>query len=145
MSYLVDENSVFGVGFFDRLHVNAKPISLSQGPDPIDVLNSIKLNVANILNTRLGGAQSAPNLGLIDFNDASLGAMDLSLKVKLAIHRCLNVYEPRLCNLRIKSVTDPDNPLSLCFHIHADINSAALHDKIEINLILGNDRKYRVY
>lgn len=145
MSYLVDENSVFGVGFLERLTVNAKPISLSQGPDSIDVLNSIKLNVANVLNSRLGEAQSAPNLGLIDFNDASLGVMDLSLKVKLAVHKCLTAYEPRLCNLQIKTVTDPDNPLGLCFHINADINSAALHDKVEINLILGNDRKYRVY
>jgi type VI secretion system protein len=145
MSYLVDENSVFGVGFLERLDINAKPISLSQGPDSIDVLNSIKLNVANVLNTRLGEAQSAPNLGLIDFNDASLGVMDLSLRVKMAVQRCLNTYEPRLCNLQINTVTDPSNPLSLCFHINADINSAALHDKVEINLILGNDRKYRVY
>lgn len=145
MSYLVDENSVFGIGFLDRLDLNAKPISLSQGADAIDVLNSIKSNVANILNTRLGEAQSAPSLGLIDFNDASLGVMDLSLKVKLAVKRCLSNYEPRLCNINIQTVTDPSNPLSLCFHINADINSAALHDKVEISLILGNDRKYRVY
>jgi type VI secretion system protein len=145
MNYLIDENSVFGVGFLERLNVNAKSISLSQGPDAVDVLNSIKLNVTNVLNTRLGEAQSAPNLGLIDFNDASLGVMDLSLRVKLAVQKCLITYEPRLCNLQIKTVTDPNNPLGLCFHINADINSSALHDKVEINLILGNDRKYRVY
>lgn len=145
MTYLADEDSVFGVGFLERLDVNTKPMSLSQGPDSIDVLNSIKSNVANILNTRLGEAQSAPNLGLIDFNDASLGTMDLSLRVKLAVQNCLSSYEPRLCNIHIQTVTDPSNPLSLCFYINADINSSVLHEKVKISLILGNDRKYRVY
>tara|TARA_R110001592_G_scaffold23673_1_gene92514 strand:- start:779 stop:1216 length:438 start_codon:yes stop_codon:yes gene_type:complete len=145
MTYLADEGVAFGISFLERLDINAKPISLSQGPDSIDVLNSIKSNVANILNSRLGEAQSAPNLGLIDFNDASLGTMDLSLRVKLAVNSCLSVYEPRLCNLQIQTVTDPSNPLSLCFQIDADINSSALHEKVKISLILGNDRKYRVY
>lgn len=145
MSYLADENNVFGVGFLERLDVNAEPISLYQGPDAIDVLNSIKSNVSNVLNARFGEAQSAPELGLIDFNDASLDAMDISLKVKLAIKHCLDMYEPRLANIQIQAVPDYDSPLNLCFQIHADVNSAAIHEKVKISLILGNDRKYRVY
>lgn len=145
MSYLADENSVFSVGFLDRLDVNADPISFFQGPDAMDVLDSIKSNVSNILNARLGEAQSAPSLGLIDFNDASLDAIDISLKIKLAIEHCLNLYEPRLANVQIQAEPDYDSPLNLCFKIQADINSSAIHEKVKISLLLGNDRKYRVY
>lgn len=59
MTYIAPEESAFGVGFFERLEANAKPMSLTRGPDAWDVLESIKRNVSNILNTRIGGAQSA--------------------------------------------------------------------------------------
>ena len=50
MAYLVPEESVYGVGFLERLEANTKPIPFIQGPDANDVLESIKRNVANILN-----------------------------------------------------------------------------------------------
>ncbi len=53
MTYIAPEESAFGVGFFERLEANAKPMSLTRGPDAWDVLESIKRNVSNILNTRL--------------------------------------------------------------------------------------------
>jgi len=141
----MDDDRVFGVGFFERLNEHSREVSFSQGPDSIDVFNSIKANVSNVLNARSGEAQSSPDLGLIDFNDALMGVMDLSLRAKIAIKQCLDLYEPRLCNIRIQTVKNFDNPLDLCFQIYADVNSDVLHDKVKIDLILGNDRKYRVY
>ncbi|MCG6507402.1 type VI secretion system baseplate subunit TssE, partial [Vibrio parahaemolyticus] len=32
MTYIAPEESAFGVGFFERLEANAKPMSLTQGP-----------------------------------------------------------------------------------------------------------------
>ncbi|NCO47412.1 MAG: type VI secretion system baseplate subunit TssE, partial [Vibrio sp.] len=60
MTYIAPEESAFGVGFFERLEAGTKPMSLTQGPNAWDVLQSIKRNVSNILNTRMGEAQSAP-------------------------------------------------------------------------------------
>ncbi|AEF55524.1 type VI secretion system baseplate subunit TssE [Marinomonas posidonica] len=141
----MDEENAFGIGFLDRLGSEAEPISLTEGPNTMDVLNSIKSNVSNILNARSGEALSSPDLGLIDFNDALLETMDLSLRVKLAIKGCLDKYEPRLCNIQIQNVTNSSSPLELCFQIQADVNSNALHEKVKISLLLGGDRKYRVY
>lgn len=145
MAYLVPEESVYGVGFLERLEANTKPISFIQGPDANDVLESIKRNVANILNSRVGGAESAPSLGLIDFNDATLESIDLSVRIKLAIQRCLERYEPRLKNILVTADEDMYSSMTLRFYITASINSAALHEKIHFSLLLDNNRKYRVY
>jgi len=144
MTYFAPEESTFGVGFFERLEANTKNVSLTQGPQPSDVVRSIKHNVSMILNTRVGGAQSSPTLGLIDFNDATLDTLDLSLKVKLAIQDCLQNYEPRLKNIEVVAETDSFSPLSLQFRITAQINSEAIHDRVQINLLLDQNRKYRV-
>ena len=90
------EESAYGVSFFERLEAGSSLRSVTKGPDPSDVLESIKRNVSNLLNTRLGEAQSAPSLGLIDFNDATLGSNDLAVQIKFAIRHCLEKYEPRL-------------------------------------------------
>jgi len=145
MSYIAPEEIAFGVGFLERLEIGAKPRSLTRGPDAIDVLNSIKKNVSNILNTRLGSAQSSPEIGLIDFNDATLDAMDLSLRIRIAIKECLQSFEPRLKNILVMSDKDEFNPLTLRFRITAEINCEALHEKVKFNLVLDQNRRYRVY
>ncbi|OOF20865.1 lysozyme [Salinivibrio proteolyticus] len=144
MSYIALEDSVFGVGFLERLEAGAKPVSITQGPETRDVVNSIKKNIANVLNTRTGGAQSSPGLGLIDFNDATLESLDLSLRVKLAIKQCLETYEPRLTNILVSSDYDEHSPLTLRFNIVATVNSEALHEKVQLSLLLDQNRQYRV-
>jgi type VI secretion system protein len=145
MSYIAPEEVAFGVGFFERLETGTKPRSLTQGPDAFDVLNSIKRNVSNVLNTRLGAAPSSPELGLIDFNDATLETLDLSLRIRLAIKQCLETYEPRLKNIVVVAEKDALSPLTLRFHITAAVNCDALHEKVQFNLLLDQNRQYRVY
>ncbi|OLQ84322.1 lysozyme [Vibrio ponticus] len=144
MSYIAPEEAVFGVGLFERLVADAKPMSLTAGPDALDVLESIKRNVSNVLNSRLGGAQSAPMLGLLDFNDATLETIDLSVRVKLAIKGCLEAYEPRLTNVVVSASPDDFNPLSLRFQIIAQINSELIHEKVQFSLLLDQNRQYQV-
>lgn len=144
MAYIEPEESVFGVSLFERLEINANALSLSQGPDALEVLRSIKRNVSNVLNTRLGESQSSPNLGLVDFNDASITSLDLSVQIKRSIKFCLEHFEPRLANVHVEVFNDEANPLNLCFSITAVINVAAIHEKVKIELLLDNNKKYRV-
>ncbi|NOH79400.1 type VI secretion system baseplate subunit TssE [Vibrio sp. RE86] len=144
MAYFAPEESTFGVGFLERLEANTPDVSMTKGPTPSDVLKSIKLNVTKVLNTRVGGAQSAPSLGLLDFNDATMDKLDLSLKVKLSIQECLQRYEPRLKNILVVAKNDSVNALSLEFYINAEINSAAVHERVQFSLLLDQNRKYRV-
>ncbi|MCC4800592.1 type VI secretion system baseplate subunit TssE [Enterovibrio norvegicus] len=138
------EDSAYGVSFFQRLEADAPKRSVTQGPDPADVFESLKHNVSNLLNARIGESLSAPELGLIDFNDASLSSHDLAVQIRRAIRHCLQTYEPRLKNMDI--IVQPDNgsPLNLRFQIVASVNVGALHRKFQIDLLLDSNRKYRV-
>lgn len=144
MAYIEPEESVFGVSLFERLDTDVKPISLSQGPNTLAVLRSIKRNISNILNTRLGESQSSPNLGLVDFNDASMTSLDLSVQFKRSIKFCLEHFEPRLSQVEVVVFKDESDLLNLRFGITAVINTSAIHEKVKIELLLDNNKKYRV-
>ena len=136
MGYIAPEESVYGVSLFERLEADAKPMSLSKGPDSAEVLRSIKRNVSNILNTRIGESLSSPNLGLVDFNDATMAMLDLSIRVKLSIKRCLEEFEPRLKEVDVLVIQDEAEPLNLRFSVAATIDTSAVHERVNINLLL---------
>ncbi|WP_028022086.1 type VI secretion system baseplate subunit TssE [Enterovibrio calviensis] len=138
------DDIAYGVSFFQRLEVDAPQRSVTQGPDPADVVESLKVNVSNLLNARIGESLSAPDLGLIDFNDASLSSHDLALQIRRAIRRCIETYEPRIKSMEINVLPDNGSPLNLRFQISASINLGAMHSKVQIDLLLDSNRKYRV-
>lgn len=144
MPYIQPEESVFGVSFFERLSSDAETLSLLDGPEPEKVMQSIKRNVSNILNTRLGDSLSSPYLGLVDFNDASANTLDLSIQIKRSIKVCLEQFEPRLTGVSVEVIHDEFEPLKLRFVINAVINAAAIHELVKIDVLLDNNKKYQV-
>ncbi|MEF1207794.1 type VI secretion system baseplate subunit TssE, partial [Photobacterium damselae] len=73
MSYIALEDSAYGVSLFERLEADSVNRTITQGPEPALVLDSIKRNISQLLNSRIGESLSAPELGLVDSNDATLG------------------------------------------------------------------------
>ncbi|MEZ8140870.1 lysozyme [Enterovibrio norvegicus FF-33] len=138
------DDIAYGVSFFQRLEADAPQRSVTQGPEAADVLESLKHNVSNLLNARIGESLSAPDLGLIDFNDASLSSHDLALQIRRAIRRCIETYEPRIQSMDINVLPDNGSPLNLRFQINASVNLGAMHRNVQIDLLLDSNRKYRV-
>ncbi|KXF83057.1 type VI secretion system baseplate subunit TssE [Enterovibrio coralii] len=138
------DDIAFGVSLFQRLDSKVKPSSFTQGPSAHDVLDSIKVSISNLLNARVGEALSAPELGLIDFNDASLSSHDLAIQIRRAIIRCIRQYEPRIQDMDISVLPDEYSPLNLRFQIAASVNVGAMHRNVRIDLLLDSNRKYRV-
>ena len=142
--YIAPEDQVFGVSFLDRLDADIEANTF-QGSVKLDsVLMSIKHNLVNILNTRVGSAQSAPSLGLVDFNDANLDTLDLSLHIKLSIEECIRDYEPRLSSTIVTSHYDDRMPVLLRFTIESTLNSESLHESVRFQLMLDSNHQYRV-
>lgn len=137
-------DSTFSVSLFERLEADAPILHPSLELDWDAVLNSIKRNITHLLNTRQGEAQSAPQLGLIDFNDAALTARDMALTIRRAIRHCLLTYEPRISDVEINIVSDSSTLLGMRFQLLAMINIAALAQPVEIDLLLDSNKKYRV-
>ncbi|WP_027695681.1 type VI secretion system baseplate subunit TssE [Vibrio litoralis] len=145
MAYIAPEDSAFGISFLERLEADAKPLNIIQAPNLSEVLNSVRNNISNILNTRVGDSQSSPQLGLIDFNDATLEVSDLSMTIRLAIKRCLDIYEPRLKNISVYTSLDNFDAFSLRFQILAELDHQAIHKKVKLDLMLDQNKKYRVF
>lgn len=145
MTYIVPEECTFGISFLERLEANAKPLSMVDAPNLDEILISIRRNISDVLNTRMGEALSCPSLGLIDFNDATLKVTDLSTTIRVAIKQCLDVYEPRLKNIKILASLDSFEASALRFKILAELNNDAIHRKVKLNLMLDQNKKYRVF
>lgn len=145
MPYSADQESTYGVSLFERLEADAPSRSVINGPEPDDVMKSVKRNIGDILNARAGESLSTPDLGLIDFNDATAGSHDLAVRIKQEIHHCLETYEPRITDLEIKVLPDPRCPLNLRFSLTATLNTEAFHRQVQIDLLLDSARKYNVY
>jgi type VI secretion system protein len=143
MAYIAPEESAFGIGLFERLEADSEVRSMTEVPSYLKVLESIRRNLSNLLNTRVGGSQSAPDLGLVDFNDAALDTLELSLRIRMSIQDCLEKYEPRLINIQVMSI--PIDGMHLKFQITAELNSEVLHHKVKLQLLLDQNKKYRVY
>lgn len=145
MAYIAPEESAFGISFLERLETDSKPLNITQAPELSEILNSVRLNISNILNTRIGDSQSSPQLGLIDFNDATLEVTDLSMTIRLAIKQCLDIYEPRLKNIQVHTSMDSFDAFSLRFRIIAELDNKAIHQKVKLDLMLDQNKKYRVF
>lgn len=138
------EGCAFASSFFERLESDAPIRFVTQGPDPEQVLESIKRNITQLLNTRSGDSLSTPELGLADFNDVAMNGDDLASSILCDIRHCLEKYEPRISDLDIRAIPDNTRLLAFRFHILGTVNFGALFQKVQINLLLDNSNQYRV-
>lgn len=143
MSYLSPEEMVSSSSFLERLN-GASEMPDSREFNDFSFIESIKNNVTHILNTRIGDSQSSPELGLIDFNDATLEARDLSYFVQKAIQCCLETYEPRLTNVVVSTDADWSQPYNLCFSVSAMTTHDEINEKLHFGLMLENNKRYRI-
>ena len=129
---------------FERLQTNLKETSVIKGPDATEVMESVKRNISRILNARIGESLSTPNLGLVDFNDAAIGSSDLAMRIRREIYHCLEQYEPRISEIDIHIIPDETTLLAIRFYIEASVDLGSLNHKVKIDLLLDNNKQYRV-
>ncbi|WP_422102989.1 type VI secretion system baseplate subunit TssE [Vreelandella sp.] len=105
-----------------------------------DVVESIKRHLVDLLNSHPGNSASVPELGLLDFNDATIGVLDLELNIKQAIRHCIERYEPRVQRVDVESLPNSGDPLQLRFQVHATVALGKGSTHTTIDLLLNNKR-----
>ncbi|WP_368087279.1 type VI secretion system baseplate subunit TssE [Marinobacter sp. AC-23] len=108
------------------------------------VVDSIKRHLVRLLNAHPGNSACVPELGLLDFNDATLGTHDLSIQIRSAIRQCIERYEPRVKRVDVVALPQGPDPLQLRFQVTVYLNAGAKDDKTTIDLLLDDKRYYRV-
>jgi type VI secretion system lysozyme-like protein len=126
---------------FDRLLIDEEEMPLDWGIETTDArVRSIKRNLGRILNTRAGGAASNPSLGISDFNDGVLQSNDPAKHISASIRDCILTNEPRISDVEVEHVPDPDKPLSLNFSVVASIIVAGRKEQIRVDLSMLDGR-----
>ncbi|MBQ0832539.1 type VI secretion system baseplate subunit TssE [Marinobacter sp.] len=132
-----------GGSLFERLEQAAAPVGQSMG-EVTHVVDSIKRHLVRLLNAHPGNSACVPELGLLDFNDATLGTHDLSIQIRSAIRQCIERYEPRVKRVDVVALPQGPDPLQLRFQVTVYLNAGAKDDKTTIDLLLDDKRYYRV-
>ncbi len=123
---------------FERLSRSA------EGAPEGNVVDSIKRHLVRLLNTHPGHSESAPELGLVDFNDATLGTHDLNVRIRQAIRQCIENYEPRVTRAEVVALPQNHDPLQLRFQVTVHIAVRSKNEQATIDLLLDDRRYYRV-
>ncbi|MGU2291770.1 type VI secretion system baseplate subunit TssE [Pseudomonas aeruginosa] len=107
-------------------------------------VRAIKNHLEQLLNTRRGGSQSCPALGLPDMNDAGAGQMDLRNQICLEIREVVSTYEPRAQVVDVHPLAVNEQPLGLRFRLHCLVPVRDSLEKVEIDLLV-NQRQQRIH
>ncbi len=128
---------------FERLEQAAAPAG--QGMAEVGhVVESIKRHLVRLLNAHPGNSATVPDLGLLDFNDATLGTHDLSIQVRSAIRACIEKFEPRVHRVDVLALPQGPDPLQLRFQVTVYLQVGSDDEKTTIDLLLDDKRYYRV-
>lgn len=127
----------------ERLSQTQAPRSRSSGMQVLQ--NSIRHNLNNVLNTRPGSCQSAPEMGIPDpgsEEQASGGFRETQVE---KIRHCILCYEPRISHVEVNAVNQDENsPLDLHFQITAFVDIEGRKNVLQFNVRLDGCQHYRM-
>ena len=105
---------------------------------------SIAAHLEKMLSTRAGSVLTLPDYGLPDLNDMRLSLHESLSQSRLSIERFIQVYEPRLSNVRVRGLPDTGNPLVLAFVIEATLLIDGVMQPVVFNAQLAGGGRVEV-
>jgi len=108
------------------------------------LIESVKRQLDKVLNTRPGNCRSAPELGVIDFNDATQGGADIRGKIREAIRQCICRFEPRIVHVDVNTSDYLSNPMEMSFQVTARVRLEDLEQFAYFNIHMDSHRHYRM-
>ena len=101
-----------------------------------DEVQSILGNLRILLNTREGDSLAAPDFGILDLSDLVHNFPDATQYVQRSIRDTILKYEPRLRNVRVRSISS-DDPLRLAFEISARLATGNRRGLVRVRTEIG--------
>jgi type VI secretion system protein len=106
---------------FQRLEKSCEAV-YSIGSNQQALMQSVKVNLQQMLNVREGSVSALPDYGMPDFNDLVYEFPDAIYQLQVAIKRFLLKYEPRLDDVLVNYVPDSSQPLQLKYRVSVQIH-----------------------
>lgn len=142
MSSLSSWDRGSAASLFDRIRGEER----SSLPDAqlTSLISSVKRQLDRVLNTRPGNCRSAPDLGVIDLNDATQGSADIRSRIREAIRQCICDYEPRIVQVEVSFSDNISTPLEMAFRVTAHVRLDELEQVTSFNVHMDSHRHYRM-
>ncbi|QXI30585.1 type VI secretion system baseplate subunit TssE [Pseudomonas vanderleydeniana] len=107
-----------GLSLFERLESGPR----HEGEQPYgQCISAIKRHLEQLFNVRRGSAQSNPELGLRDLNEAAPEGGDLARAISDDIRRSIEAFEPRVQVVAVRFQPDREQPLVLNFQLDCQV------------------------
>lgn len=121
---------------FERLGKIESPIQKSLDQNHGEAVESILQHLRNLLNTKQGNTLIQPDYGVPDFNDYVYSFPDAIYQIQRSICESIKKFEPRLTNVNVNYIENPDDPLSLRFEITAQLQTSKDKPSIKFQTIM---------
>lgn len=120
------------------------PVTREQFDDEAAITLSIANHLAKMLSTRAGSVQTLPDYGLPDLNDLNLSLHDSLQQSRIAIERFVELYEPRLSEVRVVMLPRTHDPLNLSFSIEGMIEVAGMKREVSFGASLNGSGQVKI-
>jgi type VI secretion system protein len=110
----------------------------------VAVMASVATHLAKMLSTRAGSVQTLPDYGLPDLNDMTLSLHDSLQRARLAIERFIEIYEPRLSQVKVVSLPRDHDPLNLSFAIEGLLEADGFKRQVSFSACLDGSGQVKV-
>lgn len=127
---------------FDRIRGEDADIPPADALDGL--IDSVKRQLERVLNTRSGSCRSAPDLGVVDLNDATQSGIDLGGRIREAIRLCIHDYEPRITRVEVFTVDNTTAGPGMTFRVNAAVRLASLEQVASFDVHMDSNRHYRM-
>lgn len=114
----------FNRSLLDRIRQPSSAEARSKHDNTEEVVESVRLQIERILNSRQGEAQTLSDYGVPAMSEVLPSYPTASGELQNAIRRSIEQYEPRVAAVRVKAETVEGTPMELRFHITAQIGEA---------------------
>lgn len=108
-------------------------------PDPSAVVESVMGNLLRVLNAREGCCETRPDYGVPDFNSFIGLYPDALPAIARTVREQIEMFEPRLTDVDVNFVPNPDQPLALNFHIEAQLVSEGIPRRVSFETVFADD------
>jgi len=126
---------------FDRLILDDEDLEPMISEAGVDgVVRSIKRNLNRALNVHAGNACSNPDFGIPDFNFSTVGSLEVSTQLVQSIRCCIEIAEPRVRNVQVSCLSNPDSPLDLNFAIMCMVDIDQREESVRIDVAMRDGR-----
>ncbi len=117
---------------------------LSATEDMESLMDSVRGNLARLLNARHGFSEAMPDYGLPALTDLSLSADDYVCSVQDAIRVAIEKYEPRLRRVRVTRIAEEEARQTLSFRIDATLVGRAGQHRVYYETTMKGNREFDV-